>query len=129
MGQIGAYMLKTGASLLMLGMLDSLGGAVFGFIKGLFVLQILMIVFAAYPSLDLDNAVDDSEVARYLVDDGGFLLNILPSNFDERIDAFLAPDEAADEGEDGEDTEDPDASPTPAPLTWAPSAALGDRNT
>lgn len=89
MGQIGAYVLKTGAALLMLGPLDHLGGAVFGFIKGLLVIEMLLIVFAAYPSLDLDSAVDNSVVARELVDNLGFLKLILPSNFDHRIDEFL----------------------------------------
>jgi membrane protein required for colicin V production len=90
MGQIGAYVLKTGASLLMLGPLDHLGGAVFGFVKGVLVIEMLLIVFAAYPSLDLDRAVDNSVIARQLVDNFGFLLHILPSNFDHRIDEFLA---------------------------------------
>ena len=118
LGQIGAYMLKTGAALLMLGTLDSLGGAAFGFIKGVFVVQILVIVFAAYPSLGMDEAVEDSEIGRYFVDSGAFLLNILPDNFDDRIDDFLAPDEV-DSGANGDDDgADPDESPTPAPLTW-----------
>ena len=90
MGQIGAYVLKTGASLLMLGPLDHLGGAAFGFVKGVLVIEMLLIVFAAYPSLHLDTAVDNSVVARQLVDNLGFLLHILPSNFDHRIDEFLA---------------------------------------
>ncbi len=91
MGQIGAYVLKTGASLLMLGPVDHMGGAVFGFIKGILVVQMLLIVFAAYPSLHLDGAVDNSVIARQLVDNFGFLKLILPSNFDHRIDDFLNP--------------------------------------
>jgi membrane protein required for colicin V production len=90
MGQIGAYVLKTGAALLMLGPLDHVGGAVFGFVKGVLVIEMLLIVFAAYPSLDLDRAVDNSVFARQLVDNFGFLVHILPSNFDHRIDEFLA---------------------------------------
>jgi membrane protein required for colicin V production len=94
MGQIGAYVLKTGASLLMLGPLDHLGGAAFGFIKGVFVVEMLIIIFAAYPSLDMDSAVDNSVVARRLVDDFDFLQIILPTNIDDRIENFLtAPEE------------------------------------
>jgi membrane protein required for colicin V production len=119
LGQIGAYMLKTGASLLMLGTLDSVGGAAFGFIKGVFVVQILVIVFAAYPSLGMDKAVDDSEIGHYFVDSGAFLLKILPQNFDDRIDEFLAPDDP-NSGENGDDDDAaPEESPTPAPLTSA----------
>jgi membrane protein required for colicin V production len=93
MGQIGAYVLKTGASLLMLGPLDHLGGAAFGFIKGVFVVEMLIIILAAYPSLNMDSAVDDSTVARRLVDDFDFLKHILPGNIDTRIEHFLNPEE------------------------------------
>ncbi|HEY5640955.1 MAG TPA: CvpA family protein [Dehalococcoidia bacterium] len=88
-GQIAAYMLKTGASLLMLGLWDKLGGAAFGLIKGLFIVQVLLLVFAAYPSLGLEGAVEGSELARYFVDDFSLLLNLLPQEFEDRIDAFL----------------------------------------
>ena len=88
-GQIAAYMLKTGASLLMLGLADKFGGAVFGLIKGIFIVQVLLLVFAAYPSLGLEGAIEGSELARYFVDDFSFLLNILPQEFEDRIDAFL----------------------------------------
>ena len=108
LGQIGAYILKTGAALLMLGPMDKLGGAVFGFIKGILVVQVLLIVFAAYPSLGLDDAVDNSEIARLFVDDFSFLLNILPGAFDDRIDIFLDP-EATNGTPAG-------ASPSPTPV-------------
>lgn len=90
-GQIIAYILKRGASLLMLGWADHLGGAFFGLIKGLVVAQILLIIFAAYPSLHLDDEVHSSTLAPYFVDDFSFLLRVLPSNFDQRIDRFLLP--------------------------------------
>lgn len=92
-GQIGAYVLKTGAALLMLGPMDHLGGALFGFVKGLLVVQVLLITFAAYPSLDLDTAVDNSKIAYWIVDDFSFLLKLLPGEFDDRVDIFLHPEE------------------------------------
>lgn len=100
MGQIAAYVLKTGAQLLMLGWADRLGGAVFGLIKGLVVVQVLLIVFAAFPSLGLDGAVDGSEIAPFFIDDASILLNILPGEFNDRIDDFLSPEEAV-AGPDG----------------------------
>jgi membrane protein required for colicin V production len=90
-GQIAAYMLKTGASLLMLGPWDHLGGAVFGLFKGLLIIQVLLIVFAGYPSLGLDGEIDNSSLATYFVDDFSFLLKVLPQNFEDRIDGFLNP--------------------------------------
>jgi uncharacterized membrane protein required for colicin V production len=77
----------------MLGPLDHLGGAAFGFVKGIFVVEMLMIIFAAYPDLELDSAVANSEVARYFVDEFDFLQVILPSDIDGRIDLFNNPEE------------------------------------
>lgn len=88
-GQIAAYMLKTGASLLMLGVWDRLGGIGFGLIKGLLIVQVLLLVFAAYPSLGLEGAVEGSQLAPYFVDDFSILLSLLPQAFEDRIDAFL----------------------------------------
>ncbi len=90
-GQIVAYVLKKFASLLMLGWADRMGGAFFGLLKSLILVQILLIVFAAYPSLGLEKAIAGSELASYFIDDASVLLVILPGDFEERIDQFLAP--------------------------------------
>jgi membrane protein required for colicin V production len=92
-GQIVASMLSRTASLLMLGWADKVGGAFFGFIKGLLIVQVLLIVFAGYPSLKLDDAIAGSELAPYFLDDVDFLLRLLPENFDDRISEFFAPSE------------------------------------
>ncbi len=90
-GQIIALMLSRTASLLMLGWADHAGGAVFGFLKGLIVVQALLIVLAAYPSLGMNDAVAGSQLAPYFVDDVDVLLWVLPDNFDSRVERFLAP--------------------------------------
>jgi membrane protein required for colicin V production len=122
MGQIGAYVLKTGAALLMLGPVDHVGGAVFGFIKGIFVVEMLLIILAAYPSLHIDSAVDDSTLARHLVDDYNFLKHILPSNIDDRVANFLLPPEDRPGNTDG--TGDDTGSDTPTPEALAVPIAL-----
>jgi len=91
-GQIIAFMLSKAASLLMLGWANHIGGAFFGVLKGLIVVQVLLIVFAAYPTLGLDDAVAGSELAPYFIDDVDVLLWILPDNFDSRIDRFITPE-------------------------------------
>lgn len=91
-GQIVALMLSRAASLLMLGWADRIGGAFFGFLKGLIVVQVLLIIFAAYPTLGLDDAVSGSELAPYFIDDLDFLLWVLPDNFDSRVERFNAPE-------------------------------------
>ncbi len=90
-GQIAAYVLKKMASIMMLGWADNVGGAVFGLIKGLVVVQVLVILLAAYPSLGLDGAIDGSTIGKFFVDDVSFVLVILPGDFDARIDEFLLP--------------------------------------
>lgn len=90
-GQVSAYILKRGAALLMLGWADHLGGAVFGFFKGIIFVQALLIIFAGYPSLHLDSAVDNSAIGRFFLDDVSFVLRLLPGDFRHRVDAFLAP--------------------------------------
>lgn len=90
-GQVSAYVLKRGASLLMLGWLDHLGGAVFGFFKGIVFVQALLIIFAGYPSLHLSGAVRESEIGRFFLDDISFLLHLLPGDFRHRVDEFLSP--------------------------------------
>jgi len=89
-GQIIAFTLSKAASLLMLGWADHIGGAVFGLLKGLVVVQALLIIFAAYPTLGLDDAVADSDLSAYFIDDVDVLLWVLPDNFDSRIDRFIA---------------------------------------
>jgi membrane protein required for colicin V production len=91
-GQIIAILLSRTASLLMLGWADKIGGAAFGVIKGLIVVQALLIIFAAYPSLGLDDQIAGSELAPYFLEDVDFLLWVLPDNFDSRIDQFTAPE-------------------------------------
>src|SRR5438093_10119372 len=67
-GQIVALMLSRTASLLMLGWADHAGGAVFGFLKRLIVVQALLMVLAAYSSRGLKGAVAGSQLASYFRD-------------------------------------------------------------
>jgi len=91
-GQIVALLLNRTASLLMLGWVDHVGGAFFGFLKGLIIVQVLLIIFAGYPTLGLDNAMDGSELVPYFVDDVDFVIWVLPDNFDSRVERFIAPE-------------------------------------
>ncbi len=92
LGQTTAFVLKRTASLLMLGWADHLGGAAFGLLKGLIVVEVLLILFAAYPQLDLDNAIDGSALAPAFLDHVPVLLRVLPGEFDDRVDRFLSPE-------------------------------------
>jgi len=94
LGQIIAYLLKRTASILMLGWADHMGGALFGLLKGFFAVEVLLIVFSAYPQLHLDDAVDDSSLAPFFLENAPVVLHILPGEFKERVDQFLSPSSA-----------------------------------
>ena len=81
-GHVAAMLLKETASLLMLGTFDQLAGAVFGLAKGIVIIQVLLIVFATYPSLGLGNAIKDSSLSPLFIEKAPILLKVLPAEFD-----------------------------------------------
>jgi membrane protein required for colicin V production len=81
-GQVTAMLLKETAGLLMLGTFDHLAGAVFGLAKGIVIVQVLLILFATYPSLGLDDAISDSALSPMFTEKAPILLQVLPSEFD-----------------------------------------------
>ena len=87
-GQLAAMVLKQTASLLMLGTFDHLLGAVFGFVKGIAIVEILMILFVTFPALGLKDAIDESLFGPLFLDGIPFLLKILPSEFDSAVEAL-----------------------------------------
>jgi membrane protein required for colicin V production len=87
-GQLAAMVLKQTASLLMLGTFDHLLGAVFGFVKGIAVVEILMILFVTFPALGLKDAINESLFGPLFLDGIPFLLKILPSEFDSAVEAL-----------------------------------------
>jgi membrane protein required for colicin V production len=81
-GQVAAMLLKETAGLLMLGTFDHLAGAVFGLAKGVVIVQVLLILFATYPSLGLGEAISDSELSPVFTEHAPILLQVLPAEFD-----------------------------------------------
>ncbi len=88
-GQLIAIMLKQVAAILFLGWADRLGGALFGLLKGLLVVEVLLIAFVTF-DVGLDDAIDDSGLASVFLDAIPVLLLILPNEFEQAVDAFLA---------------------------------------
>lgn len=89
-GQLIAIMLKQVATILLLGWADRLGGALFGVLKGLVVVEVLLILFVTYPQLGLDDAIADSILGSPFLEVGDVLLLILPNDFEQAVDTFLA---------------------------------------
>ncbi len=94
-GQILAMVLKPTVRLLQLGIVDQLGGALFGFAKAMVFIQIFLLVFITYPRWDLEEAIDDSFFGSLMIDNVAVLERILPDDFDVAVDNFIArPDDS-----------------------------------
>ncbi len=89
-GQLVAVMLKQVAALLFLGWADRTGGALFGLIKGLIVVEVLLILLVTYPQLGLKGDIDGSALASVFLDAAPLLLLVLPGEFEQAVDAFVA---------------------------------------
>ena len=91
LGQIAAATLRRVASLLLLGPFDHLGGALFGFAKGVLLVEVLLIAAAAYPlSDDITTALDQSALAPVFLDSVPVVLRLLPAEFSEALDTLEA---------------------------------------
>ena len=88
-GQLIAIMLKQVTTILLLGWADRLGGALFGLLKGLVVVEVLLIAFVTF-DVGLDDAIEDSGLASVFLDAASVLLIILPDDFERAVDAFPA---------------------------------------
>ena len=115
-GMVAGEVLRTTATLLMLGPLDSLGGAVIGFLRGLVYVQLALTAFAVFPANEtLAKGIDDSTLAPFFLDEIGFVNRVLPSEFQdpmgqletwrERLGAFMPGLPALPSGEAPADSE------------------------
>lgn len=86
--QLVALFLKQAASLLMLGVFDSMGGAIIGLVKGFVFVEIALIAAITFPDLGLGRAVDNSAFAPFFLDALPILKAILPGEFKTAIDSF-----------------------------------------
>jgi membrane protein required for colicin V production len=86
--QLAALFLKQAASLLLLGLADSVGGAVIGFLKGFIFVEIALIMMITFGALGLEDTVEDSALAPFFLDILPVLKLILPGEFKDAINAF-----------------------------------------
>jgi membrane protein required for colicin V production len=86
LGQLLGLMLRRTAALLMLGPLDHLGGAAFGFIEALLLVQVLLFAVAVYPpAKGVAAAVDDSQLAPLFLNSVPGVNLALPSEFNDAL--------------------------------------------
>ena len=86
--QLTALFLKQAASLLLLGLADSVGGAFIGFLKGFVFVEIALIAGITFASLGVQEAIDESSFATFFLDALPVLKTILPGEFKTAIDNF-----------------------------------------
>jgi len=87
-GQLAGMLLKQTASLLMLGMFDHLLGAAFGFLKGMVIVEVALILFVTFPALGLKDNIRDSMFGPMFLDGIPILLRVLPVEFQNAVDAL-----------------------------------------
>ena len=86
--QLFAIFLKGAAQLLMLGLFDSLGGALIGFLKGFILVEIALILAITFPTLNFVDDVEGSAFAPFFLDLLPVLRYILPAEFKNAIREF-----------------------------------------
>ena len=88
--QMIAFLLRGAAAVLFLGPLDHLGGAVFGFVKGLLLVAVLIVAANRYPAASgIAAALEQSAIAPLFLERIEAAQRLLPAEFD------LDPDEPA----------------------------------
>ena len=87
-GQIAGSLLKQTASLLLLGPVDRVAGLAFGLLKGLIIVELVLIAFAVFPSaMWMKTAIDTSLLAPLFLDGAPWLLHLLPGGFRSAVHA------------------------------------------
>ena len=82
-GQIAASLLHRASRLLLLGAVDRFGGAAFGFLKGVVIVEVLLLAAITFPvSSAIDQALEDSLIAPVFIDGLPLIQRMLPSEFE-----------------------------------------------
>ena len=89
-GAVAGRFLHAGSELLLLGWADRAGGAVFGFLKAVLVVQALTIIFIAQPALGMDQVIEGSAIGSFFLDTAPFVRALLPGEFDRALTEFTA---------------------------------------
>jgi len=89
LGQVASIVIRRFAALLLLGPFDHLGGALFGFLKGAVIVEVVLILITAFPvASSLQQAINDSVLAPVFLDGLPVMLNLLPGEFSDAVDAL-----------------------------------------
>jgi membrane protein required for colicin V production len=89
-GQLLAALVHPAVTILQLGMADQLLGAAFGALKGVIIIEALLILLVTYPRYDSRDYIQDSQFAQLMLDVSTPILTILPDEFEAAVDQFNA---------------------------------------
>lgn len=91
LGQIASIFLRTASSVLFLGPMDHLGGAVFGLIQGVLTVELLLFALTTFPAVPgLNSGLERSTLAPIFIQRIPFFEQLLPVEFRAAIDNFRA---------------------------------------
>ena len=88
LGQLIAMVVHPVITVLQLGILDQMLGAMFGAVKAVVIIEVLLVLFITYPRYDIDKRINDSQFASIMVNASKPVLKILPDIFQTKVDAF-----------------------------------------
>jgi membrane protein required for colicin V production len=118
-GQIASMLLRTTATLLMLGPLDHVGGAVVGLLKGILIVEVLVFAATSFPFADgVLDAMNESALAPFFIEQLPAVRVLMPDEIQDALDRFelgLSPIVTP--------TPVPTLEPTPTPTPEATPAA------
>lgn len=88
-GQVGASLLRRAASVLLLGWVDRIGGAAFGFAQGFLLVEVALFASITFPvSSAIDAAIEASLLAPVFIDTIPVLLEFLPDEFTSAVEGL-----------------------------------------
>jgi len=88
LGVIASFFLRTATHVLFLGWADHAGGAVFGFLKGVLIIQAVTVIFVLQPALGMEDAIAGSAIGSFFLDATPVVTALLPGEFDSAVRDF-----------------------------------------
>lgn len=87
-GVVASFVLRRATRLFFLGWADHAGGALFGFFKGVLIVQAVIVIFVLQPALGMEEAIASSAIGSFFLDTTPVVRALLPHEFDAAIREF-----------------------------------------
>jgi membrane protein required for colicin V production len=88
-GAVASMFLRNAAAVLMLGPMDHLGGAVFGLLRGILFVEVILVAVTMFPAANsLTAGAEHSTLAPYFLRAAPFVNRLLPEAFHEAIETL-----------------------------------------